>query len=115
MNYFNIILLLNDRHQKNGENWLFKKIDEYTNTKKNCLRIPKKKNVEEYKLQDLKEGQFKIAYVILKKIKEWLRLTTATMAQKKEIQTTKNDNNGLRWYRKKCTYKYIGNLYQENI
>jgi hypothetical protein len=86
LDYFYILLLLNDRHQKNGENWLFKKIDEYTNTKNNCLQIPKKKIGDEYKLQDLNEGQFKIAYVILKKIKEWLRLATATTAQKKKFK-----------------------------
>jgi hypothetical protein len=49
---------------------LFSKIDEYNNNKNNNLRIPKKTNGEEFKLEDLNEDQFKIAYVILKKIKE---------------------------------------------
>ena len=55
---------------KNGENWLFHNIDTYTiQKKKNKLRIPKKTNREEYRLEDLNEDQFKIAYVIIKKIK----------------------------------------------
>jgi hypothetical protein len=32
-----------------------------------------KTNGKEYKLEDLNNGQFRIAYVILRKIKEWLR------------------------------------------
>jgi hypothetical protein len=35
-------------------------------------------NGEDYKLEDLNEDQFKIAYIILKRIKEWLSLSTAT-------------------------------------
>jgi len=49
---------------KNGENWLFHKTDKYTIQKNNKLWIPKKTNGEEYRLDDLNEGQFKIAYVI---------------------------------------------------
>ena len=52
---------------KNGEKWLFHNIDKYTIQKNNKLRIPKKTNGEDYRLEDLNEGQFKIAYAILKK------------------------------------------------
>jgi hypothetical protein len=62
------------------------KIDEYNNNKNNNLRIPKKTNGEEFKLEDLNEDQFKIAYVILKKIKEWLGLVSATEARKKQFK-----------------------------
>jgi len=71
---------------KNGENWLFHKIDKYTIQKNNKLRIPKKRNGEEYRLEDLNEGQFKIAYVIFKKIKEWLHLATATQKRKRQFK-----------------------------
>jgi ABC-type cobalamin/Fe3+-siderophores transport system ATPase subunit len=37
-------------------------------------------------LEDLNEDQFKIAYVILKKIKEWLSLTTAPSQRKKRFK-----------------------------
>jgi len=46
---------------------LFHKINKYTIQKNNKLRIPKKRKGEEYRLEDLNKGQFKIAYVILKK------------------------------------------------
>ena len=65
---------------------MFSKIDEYNNNKNNNLRIPKKTNGEEFKLEDLNEDQFKIAYVILKKIKEWLSLVSATEARKKQFK-----------------------------
>ena len=45
-----------------------------------------KTNGKEYKLEDLNDGQFRIAYVILRKIKEWLRLATATTKQKQKFK-----------------------------
>ena len=56
MDYFYILLSLNNRHQKM----------EKTGYSKRSMNIPKKKNGEEYKLKDLNEGQIKIACVILK-------------------------------------------------
>jgi hypothetical protein len=45
-----------------------------------------KTNGEEYRLEDINEGQFKIAYVILKKIKEWLHLAMATQKRKRQFK-----------------------------
>ncbi len=67
-----------------GNTWLFSKIDEYNNMKDNELRIPRKPNGDNYRLQDLNEEQFKIACVILKKIKEWLSLMNASQDKKKK-------------------------------
>ena len=75
MSIYNIVFNINHfiilvyKTPKNGENWLFHKIDKSTIQKNNKLQIPEKANGEEYRLEDLNEGQFKIAYVILKKIK----------------------------------------------
>ena len=69
-----------------GSTWLFSKIDEYNNMKDNELRIPRKPNGDNYRLQDLNEEQFKIAYVILKKIKEWLSLMNASQDKKKKFK-----------------------------
>jgi len=71
---------------KNGENWLFHKTDKSTIQKNNKLQIPEKANGEEYRLEVLNEGQFKIAYVILKNIKEWLHLATATQKRKRQFK-----------------------------
>jgi hypothetical protein len=67
---------------------LFSKINEYNNNRNNNLRIPNKENGEEFKLklEYLNEDQFKIAYVILKKIKEWLSLVSASEARKKQFK-----------------------------
>ena len=59
-------------------------------------------NGDLYKLEHLNEEQFRIAYVILKKIKEWLSLYSATHEKKKMIQAVTDDGNGMRWNRKKC-------------
>jgi len=71
---------------EDGKSWLFAKIDDYNNNKDNNLRLPRKTNGELYKLEDLNEEQFKIAYVILKKIKEWLSLYNATEDRKKKFK-----------------------------
>ncbi len=52
---------------EDGKSWLFSNIDDYNNNKENNLRLPRKTNGELYKLEDLNEEQFKIAYVILKR------------------------------------------------
>ena len=54
---------------EDGKSWLFSNIDDYNNNKDNNLRLPRKTIGELYKLEDLNEEQFKIAYVILKKNK----------------------------------------------
>ncbi len=68
-----------------GKSWLFSNIDDYNNNKDNNLRLPRKTNGELYKLEDLNKEQFKIAYVILKKIKEWPSLYNATEDRKKKF------------------------------
>ena len=70
----------------NGNTWLFDTIDYYNNNKDNDLRIPRKTNGDTYELEDLNEEQFKIAYVILNKIKEWLSLATAPEERKKRFK-----------------------------
>jgi hypothetical protein len=65
---------------KNGENWLFHKIDTYTTQKNNKLRIPKKTNGEEYR----RSIQNSICYY--KKNKEWLHLATATQKRKRQFK-----------------------------
>ena len=68
-----------------GDSWLFSKIDEYNTTRDVSLRIPKKANGDDYKLFNLNEEQFKIAYVILKKIKKWLSLINAPEERKTDL------------------------------
>jgi len=70
---------------EDGKSWLFSNIDDYNNNKDNNLRLPRKTNGELYKLENLNEEQFKIAYVILKKIKEWVSLYNATEDRKRNL------------------------------
>ncbi len=81
-----ITKFLFESHQtpQNGKTWLFSTIDQYNNNKNCYIRIPRKANGETYELTDLNDEQFKIAYVILKKIKEWLSLKSASKDRKKD-------------------------------
>ena len=81
-----IFFQLTHQTPKNGKTWLFSTIDEYNNNKNSYIRIPKKANGETYELIDLNDEQFKIAYVILKKIKEWLSLKNASNDRKKRFK-----------------------------
>jgi len=60
-------------------------IDECNSSKNNHLRVPKKANGDAYRLEDLNEEQFQIAYVILHKIREWLSLHSSPKSKKKHF------------------------------
>jgi hypothetical protein len=64
--------------------WLFSTIDQYNNNKDDDIRIPRKANGDTYELEDLNKEQFKIAYVILKKIKSGLVLQLQRKHVKKD-------------------------------
>jgi len=57
-------------------------IDQYNSSKNNHLRIPKKADGDTYKLEDLNEEQFQIAYIIQSKIREWLDLQESNKEKK---------------------------------
>jgi hypothetical protein len=92
----------------------YTKIDEYTNTKNNNIRIPKKANGNEFKLEDLNEGQFNIAYIILKN-QRMASYSHSNHTTKKEIHITMNYKNGMWWNRKECVHKYTSILHLKNI
>ncbi len=70
----------------NGAFWLKESINQY-NEKKNCsLRIPKGKNNQDFLLENLNDYQFKIAYIILSKIREWINLEKAPLNSKKKFK-----------------------------
>jgi hypothetical protein len=70
----------------NGAFWLQESINQY-NEKKNCtLRIPQGKNNQEFLLKNLNNDQFRIAYIILSKIREWINLEKAPLHSKKKFK-----------------------------
>ena len=52
---------------------LFDEVENLNEQRDEHLHIPKDGNNTDYKLDDLNNDQFKIAFVILTKIKEWLQ------------------------------------------
>lgn len=84
----NLIQILLNTHQtpRDGESWLLSQIDKYSENKHNKLRIPLKKNGKKYKLKHLNNDQFKIAFIILSKIKEWIDLEHASKEEKKRFK-----------------------------
>jgi hypothetical protein len=69
---------------KNGDMWLNEQIKEYNEKKDNHIRIPKARNNEPYKLKNLNNDQFRVAYVILNKVRQWVNLKDATVDEKKK-------------------------------
>ena len=50
------------------------KISQYNSEKDNNLRIPKGRDNYEMLLENLNGDHFKVAYIIISKIKEWVEL-----------------------------------------
>jgi hypothetical protein len=50
------------------------KISQYHSEKDKNLRIPKGRDNSEMLLENLNDDQFKVAYIILSKVKEWVEL-----------------------------------------
>jgi len=71
---------------KDGAIWLVNEIGVYNNDKNSNLRIPKGKNNADFKLENLNEDQFKVAYVILRKIKEWVELLKHPEKERKQFK-----------------------------
>jgi ABC-type glutathione transport system ATPase component len=57
----------------------------YNNGKNSNLRIPRGKNNADFKLENLNEDQFKVAYVIIRKLKEWVELLKKTERERKQF------------------------------
>ena len=69
---FNFIII-QIKTPQNGQSWLFDEIENLNKQRDEHLHIPKNDDNTDYKLENLNDDQFKIAFVILTKIKEWLK------------------------------------------
>jgi ribosome biogenesis GTPase A len=58
----------------------------YNNGKNSNLRIPRGKDNADIKLENLNEDQFKVAYVIIRKLKEWVELLKKTERERKKFK-----------------------------
>ena len=57
-----------------GHTWLMNEITSYNDKKDEDIRIPRGRNNTELKLEHLNDDQFKVAFLILRKIREWINL-----------------------------------------
>ena len=55
-----------------GQTWLFDEVKKLNETRNEKVQIPKTNEGTDFKLNDLNDEQFKIAFVVLAKIKEWM-------------------------------------------
>jgi uncharacterized protein (DUF1697 family) len=56
-----------------GQTWFNDEVNKLNDTRNENVQIPKTSDGTDYKLEELNDDQFKIAFVILAKIKEWIK------------------------------------------
>ena len=61
-----------------GQTWLMNEITSYNDKKDKYIRIPRGRNNTELKLEHLNDDQFKGAFLISQKIREWINLLDQT-------------------------------------
>jgi len=58
----------------------------YNKGKNSNLRIPRGRNNADLNLENSNEDQFKVAYVIVQKLKEWVELLKYTERERKQFK-----------------------------
>lgn len=71
---------------EDGKTWLTNKINEYNDSKNVNLRIPTDKKGKPLRLRNLNKDQFKVAYMILQKCREWINIKNKTPNEKKKFK-----------------------------
>jgi hypothetical protein len=69
-----------------GQTWLMNEITSYNDKKDEDIWIPRGRNNTELKLEHLNDDQFKVAFLILRKIREWINLLDQTPSKRRVVQ-----------------------------
>ena len=66
--------------------WLVNEISLYNNKKDEDIKIPRGQNNTELKLEHLNDDQFKVAFLILRKIREWINLLDQPPSKQRQFK-----------------------------